>query len=83
MVTGSPLSEITAQWLLDQFDGKIFLAPFSGGTDIAGSFIGPYPNLPYHPGQMQGPLLGMDVDVFDAQGKLCAVGRGTYSPQRG
>ena len=25
----------------------------------------------------------VDVDVFDEQGKLCAVGRGTYSPQRG
>lgn len=73
MVTGSPLSARTAQWLLDQFDGQIFIAPFSGGTDIAGSFIGPYPNLPYHPGEMQGPLLGMDVDVYDFDGRSCAV----------
>lgn len=73
MVTGSPLSASTAQWLLDQFDGQIVIAPFSGGTDIAGSFIGPYPNLAYHPGEMQGPLLGMDVDVYDAEGHSCAL----------
>ena len=73
MVTGSPLSATTARWVLDQFDGAIFLAPFSGGTDIAGSFVGPYPNLPYHPGEMQGALLGMDVDVFDQSGNSCEV----------
>jgi acetoacetyl-CoA synthetase len=27
MVTGSPLSKRTAQWVSDQFDGKIFIAP--------------------------------------------------------
>lgn len=74
MVTGSPLSAKTAKWVLDQFNGEIFLAPFSGGTDIAGSFVGPYPDLAYHPGEMQGPLLGMDVDVVDETGRSCAVG---------
>lgn len=73
MVTGSPLSASTAQWVSDQFDGKIFLAPFSGGTDIAGSFTGPNPLLPYFPGEMQGPLLGMDVDVFDEEGRSLGV----------
>ncbi|MFM8927767.1 MAG: acetoacetate--CoA ligase, partial [Rhodoluna sp.] len=73
MVTGSPLSATTAQWVLDQFDGDISLAPFSGGTDIAGSFIGPYPNLPFHPGQMQGALLGMDVDVLDDLGNSSGI----------
>jgi len=74
MVTGSPLSASTAAWVLEQFDGDIFLAPFSGGTDIAGSFVGPYPNLPYHPGEMQGPLLGMDVDIVDQSGRSCESG---------
>jgi acetoacetyl-CoA synthetase len=74
MVTGSPLSASTAAWVLEQFDGHIFLAPFSGGTDIAGSFVGPYPDLPYHPGEMQGPLLGMDVDVVDQSGRSCEIG---------
>ena len=73
MVTGSPLSASTAQWVSDEFAGKIFLSPFSGGTDIAGSFTGPNPLLPYYPGEMQGALLGMDVDVFDEEGNSLGV----------
>ncbi|MFM7500413.1 MAG: acetoacetate--CoA ligase [Actinomycetota bacterium] len=68
MVTGSPLSASNATWLSNEFDGRIFLSPFSGGTDIAGSFTGPDPLRPYYAGEMQGPLLGMDVDVFDEMG---------------
>ena len=73
MVTGSPLSASTAQWVSDEFDGRIFLSPFSGGTDIAGSFTGPNPLLPYYPGEMQGALLGMDVDVLDEEGNSLGV----------
>ena len=73
MVTGSPLSASTATWLSNEFDGKIFISPFSGGTDIAGSFTGPDPLSPYVAGEMQGPLLGMDVDVFDEQGHSLGV----------
>jgi acetoacetyl-CoA synthetase len=69
MVTGSPLSASTAQWLSEEFSGAIFISPFSGGTDIAGSFTGPDPLRPYYPGEMQGPLLGMDFDVFDENGR--------------
>lgn len=73
MVTGSPLSQVTAQWLSDQFDGKVLISPFSGGTDLVGSFMGPNPLLPYYAGQMQGALLGMDIDCWDEEGKSCKV----------
>ena len=73
MVTGSPLSQRTAQWLSDQFGGQVFIAPFSGGTDLVGSFMGPNPLLPYYAGQMQGALLGMNIDCWDDQGKSCEV----------
>ena len=68
MVTGSPLSQVTAQWLSDHFDGKVLISPFSGGTDLVGSFMGPNPLLPYYAGQMQGALLGMDIDCWDEDG---------------
>lgn len=71
MVTGSPLSSGTAQWLSDQLGGKVLLAPFSGGTDLVGSFMGPNPLLPYYAGQMQGALLGMDIDCWTEDGKSC------------
>ena len=73
MVTGSPLSQTTAQWLSDQFDGKVLISPFSGGTDLVGSFMGPNPLLPYYAGQMQDALLGMDIDCWDEAGKPCEV----------
>lgn len=73
MVTGSPLSQRTAQWLSDQFDGKVLIAPFSGGTDLVGSFMGPNPLLPYHAGEMQGALLGMNIDCWDEEGNSCEV----------
>lgn len=73
MVTGSPLSKITAQWLSNQFEGRVFIAPFSGGTDLVGSFMGPNPLLPYYAGQMQGALLGMNVDCWDEGGNSCEV----------
>jgi acetoacetyl-CoA synthetase len=71
MVTGSPLSQATAQWLSDQFDGKVLISPFSGGTDLVGSFMGPNPLLPYYAGQMQGALLGMNIDCWDDDGNPC------------
>jgi acetoacetyl-CoA synthetase len=73
MVTGSPLSQRTAQWLSDQFGKQVFIAPFSGGTDLVGSFMGPNPLLPYYAGQMQSALLGMNIDCWDDQGKSCEV----------
>ena len=71
MVTGSPLSQVTAQWLSDQFEGKVLISPFSGGTDLVGSFMGPNPLLPYYAGQMQGALLGMNIDCWDDNGNPC------------
>jgi len=73
MVTGSPLSQRTAEWLSQQFDGRVLISPFSGGTDLVGSFMGPNPLLPYYAGQMQGPLLGMNIDCWDDEGKSCAA----------
>ena len=73
MVTGSPLSQTTGQWLSDQFSGRVLIAPFSGGTDLVGSFMGPNPLLPYFAGQMQGALLGMDIDCWTEQGEPCEV----------
>ena len=71
MVTGSPLSTATAAWVSEQLGGQVQIAPFSGGTDIAGCFTGPNPITNVYAGQMQGPMLGMDVDVWDEFGESC------------
>jgi acetoacetyl-CoA synthetase len=71
MVTGSPLSADTAQWISAQLGSRVHISPFSGGTDLVGCFVGPDPLKPAYAGQMQGPILGMDVDVWDEEGRSC------------
>ena len=39
--------------------------------------------LPLVPVGLAAPVAVVDVDVHDDDGKLCAVGRGTYSPNVG
>jgi len=74
MVTGSPLSASTAEWIGKELGGKVLIAPFSGGTDLVGCFVGPNPLRPMFAGQMQGPILGNDMDVWGDEGKSCAPG---------
>lgn len=74
MVTGSPLSVATAEWIAKEMGGNVLLAPFSGGTDLVGCFVGPNPLRPMYAGQMQGPILGNDIDVWSDEGKSCAPG---------
>jgi acetoacetyl-CoA synthetase len=71
MITGSPLSSSTATWVSEQLGDQVQIAPFSGGTDIVGCFTGPNTLTNVYAGQMQGPILGMDVDVWDEFGKSC------------
>jgi acetoacetyl-CoA synthetase len=71
MITGSPLSSSTASWVSKQLGNQVQIAPFSGGTDIVGCFTGPNTLTNVYAGQMQGPFLGMDVDVWDESGKSC------------
>ena len=45
------------------------LASISGGTDIVSCFVGGNPNAPVWRGEIQAAGLGMDVQVFDEQGR--------------
>lgn len=74
LITGSPLSELTATWLSGEFDGRVLVAPISGGTDLLGCFCGSDPTRPAYPGEMQGPILGIDFDVVDDDGNPCPPG---------
>ncbi len=52
-----------------RIEADVHLASISGGTDIVSCFVGGNPNGPVWRGEIQGPGLGMDVDVFDEQGR--------------
>ncbi|MEY8827658.1 acetoacetate--CoA ligase [Sedimentitalea sp. XS_ASV28] len=67
-VTGSPLTADGYDWVYDAVKSDIWLAPFSGGTDLAGAFVGGNPMLPVRAGEMQCRFLGNAVRAYDEAG---------------
>lgn len=67
--TGEPWDPETYDWLArDVFGGRAPVINFSGGTEVGGSFLAPYPIEPIASCSLGGPSLGMDVDVVDDHG---------------
>jgi acetoacetyl-CoA synthetase len=66
--TGSPLAAESFDFVYDGIKGDLHLASISGGTDICGCFVGGNPFDPVHRGEIQGPMLGMAMDVYDDAG---------------
>ena len=52
------------------------LASIAGGTDICSCFVLGNPLSPVYRGEIQGPGLGMAVDVFDENGNQLSHGKG-------
>ena len=67
--TGSPLSPEGYLWLYDSVKSDLWLNCISGGTDIAGAFLGGLPTLPVHLGEMQCRVLGAAVQAFNDSGE--------------
>ncbi|WP_416985966.1 AMP-binding protein [Streptomyces sp. T028] len=68
--SGEPWDRETYDWLArDVFGGRIPVINFSGGTEVGGSFLAPYPVEPIRSCSLGGPSLGMDVDVVDDQAR--------------
>jgi acetyl-CoA synthetase len=64
--TGEPWDPASYDWLAeDVFDSRVPVINFSGGTEVGGSFLAPYPVEPIPSCSLGGPSLGMDVDVVD------------------
>jgi acetoacetyl-CoA synthetase len=67
--TGSPLSEESFDYVYREIKDDVLLASISGGTDILGCFALGSPLLPVYRGELQTRSLGLDVGVFDEDGK--------------
>ncbi len=65
--TGSPLAPEGFDWVYQSVKSDVHLASISGGTDLCGCFVGGDPMKPVYRGEIQGPMLGMAVDVVDEQ----------------
>ena len=67
--TGSPLSPEAHDWLAEQLGAEVMIASISGGTDVAGFFVGPNETVPLHSGRIQCPALGVAACAYDDAGR--------------
>jgi acetoacetyl-CoA synthetase len=74
--TGSPLAADCFEFVYRNIKSDIHVASISGGTDIVSCFVLGVPTLPVHAGEIQGPGLGLAVDVFDEAGVPLSRGKG-------
>ena len=63
--TGSPLIHESFDYIYINVKKDVSVASLSGGTDIVGCFVGGNPMTVVRRGEIQGPILGMDVHVYD------------------
>lgn len=75
--TGSPLVHESFDYVYAKIKKDVHLASISGGTDIVSCFVLGNPISPVYRGEIQGPGLGMAVDVFDDEGKPIPAGAGS------
>jgi acetyl-CoA synthetase len=68
--TGEPWNDAPYEWLSEVVGRRrVPIINFSGGTEVGGAFLAPFPVEPIKPCSLGGPSLGMDVDVFGPDGE--------------
>jgi acetoacetyl-CoA synthetase len=67
--TGSPLAPESFDYVYQTVGDDLCLSSISGGTDIVSCFALGNPTLPVWRGELQCRGLGLDVDVFDEDGR--------------
>jgi acetoacetyl-CoA synthetase len=72
--TGSPLAPSSFDWVYGAVKEDVHLASISGGTDIVSCFVGGVPTQPVRRGEIQGPGLGMAVEILQSDGPEAPLG---------
>lgn len=67
--TGEPWNEAPYRWLMDVTDGRLPIINISGGTEVGACFLSPFVVEPIKLCSLGGASLGMDIDVFGADGE--------------
>jgi len=75
--TGSPLVHESFDYVYNNIKKDVHLSSLSGGTDIVSTFVIGNPISPVYRGEIQGPGLGMAVNVFDDDGTPIPAGAGS------
>lgn len=66
--TGSPLMPETFDYIWSNIKQDVQISSLSGGTDIVSCFVMGNPISHVHRGEIQGPALGMAIEIFDENG---------------
>jgi acetoacetyl-CoA synthetase len=66
--TGSPLPPEVFRWVYERFPPDTWLFSTSGGTDIAGAFVGGVLTMPVYEGEISARMLGVSVESWDTDG---------------
>ena len=67
--TGEPWNPDPYLWLMNEVGGgRCPIINISGGTEVGACFLSPLPITELKPCTLRGPALGMDVDVWGADG---------------
>ena len=67
--TGEPWNPDPYLWLSGLAGDRVPIINLSGGTEVGACFLSPYPVEPLKVCSLGGPSLGMDIDVFDPEGR--------------
>ena len=74
--TGSPLSHESFRYVYADIKSDLCLASISGGTDIISCFVLGNPCIPVWEGEIQGPGLGMAVEIWDDEANAVTEQKG-------
>lgn len=74
--TGSPLVPEGFDYVMDAIKPDVHLASIAGGTDIVSCFVLGNPMQPVRRGEIQGPGLGMAVEVWSDDGAPLVAEKG-------
>jgi acetyl-CoA synthetase len=73
--TGEPWNPDPWMWLFREVgDGRCPIINLSGGTEVGACFLSPLPITGLKPGTLRGPALGMDLQVWGADGRPVGPG---------
>jgi acetyl-CoA synthetase len=73
--TGEPWNPEPYMWFLNEVGGgRCPVINISGGTEVGACFLSPLPINELKPCTLRGPSLGMDVDIWDPQGRPVGPG---------
>ena len=69
LLTGSPATPESMQWLYDNVNTDLWVTSQSGGTDVASGFVSGSCILPVYAGEIQARALAVDVQAYNDAGQ--------------